>query len=60
MEQTFLGMGAINNGNNGMGMTPRLVYGMQRTEVKKVVKLLFYDGLLVSWKQTVEKRQSLD
>jgi hypothetical protein len=43
----------------GMGMhnTPQLVYGLKRIEVKQVVKLLLYDGTLVSWKKAIERSE---
>jgi outer membrane protein assembly factor BamE (lipoprotein component of BamABCDE complex) len=42
-----------------MGEVSEPVYGMKRTEVTQVVKLLFYDGELVSWKKAVEQKETL-
>jgi len=39
---------------------PHLVYGLKRSEVRQVVKLLLYDGMLVSWKKSIERNERLD
>ena len=44
----------------GVADTPELVYGLKRTEVTQVVKLLMYDGMLVSWKKSIERNESLE
>lgn len=44
----------------GMQNVPQLVYGLKRTEVTQVIKLLFYDGVLVSWKKSVDRKETLE
>ena len=44
----------------GMTVAPQLVYGLKRSEVKQVVKLLLYDGMLISWKKTVERDERME
>jgi outer membrane protein assembly factor BamE (lipoprotein component of BamABCDE complex) len=44
----------------GMENVPQLVYGLKHSEVKQVVKLLLYDGVLVSWKKSIERKESLE
>lgn|SRR5208283_1654442 len=44
----------------GMQNVPHLVYGTKRSEVKQVVKLLLYDGTLISWKKSVEREERLE
>jgi hypothetical protein len=44
----------------GMQNVPQMAYGMKRAEVKQVVKLLVYDGMLVSWKKSVEREERLE
>jgi hypothetical protein len=39
---------------------PHLVYGLKRSEVRLVVKLLLYDGTLVSWKKSMERNERLE
>ena len=43
----------------GMGDVPQLVYGLKHSEVKQVVKLLLYDGELVNWKKSIERKETL-
>jgi hypothetical protein len=42
-----------------MGDVPQLVYGLKHSEVKQVVKLLLYDGELVNWKKSIERKETL-
>jgi hypothetical protein len=44
----------------GMQNLPHLVYGLKRSEVRQVVKLLLYDGTLVSWKKSMERNERLE
>jgi hypothetical protein len=44
----------------GMTVSPQLVYGQKRSEVRQVVKLLLYDDTLVSWKKSVERNERLE
>ena len=44
----------------GMRNRPRLVYGMKRTVVNQVVRLLLYDGTLISWKKSIERTNRLN
>ena len=44
----------------GMQNFPHLVYGLKRSEVRQVVKLLLYDGMLVSWKKSIERNERLE
>ena len=53
MQSTFRGP------VQGMGDVPQLVYGLKHSEVKQVVKLLLYDGELVNWKKSIERKETL-
>jgi hypothetical protein len=44
----------------GMQNLPHLAYGLKRSEVRQVVKLLLYDGILVSWKKSIERNERLE
>jgi outer membrane protein assembly factor BamE (lipoprotein component of BamABCDE complex) len=44
----------------GVQNVPHLVYGLKRSEVRLVVKLLLYDGTLVSWKKSMERNERLE
>jgi hypothetical protein len=35
-------------------------YGLKRPEVRQVVKLLLYDGTLVSWTKSMERTERLE
>jgi outer membrane protein assembly factor BamE (lipoprotein component of BamABCDE complex) len=44
----------------GMRNVPQLVYGLKHIKVKQVVNLLLYDGVLVSWKKSIERSQGFE
>jgi outer membrane protein assembly factor BamE (lipoprotein component of BamABCDE complex) len=44
----------------GVQNIPHMVYGLKRSEVNRVVKLLLFDGVLASWKTSLERTERLE